>query len=130
MQQAWRQQKSQTIPCHQGFQIRARFAHVSTQVSPTFRNGSFFLFQVSNRWFGPWHNSLELQHFPDLPFLAFLEFLAFFFSEEFLAFFSGFPFFPRDFRGRLRIKTLLFLVVFLAVFQKNKERKISIWDGI
>ena len=61
---------------------------------------------------------------PDLPFLAFLEFLAFFLSQEFLAFFSVFPFFPRDFGGSPRIKILAFLVVFLAVFQKSKERKI------
>ena len=46
-----------TTPRHQGFQTRARFAHVFTHVSPTFRPrfgmGPFF------RWLGPWHNSLE-----------------------------------------------------------------------
>ena len=31
-----------TKPCHQGFQTRARFAHVSTHVSPTFRNDGAF----------------------------------------------------------------------------------------
>ena len=36
---------------------------------------------------------------PDLPFLAFLDFLAFFVARNFLAFWSVFPFFPRDFRG-------------------------------
>ena len=35
----------------------------------------------------------------DLPFLAFLDFLAFSFTRNFLAFFSVFPFFPRDLRG-------------------------------
>ena len=34
-----------------------------------------------------------------LLFLAFLDFLAFFFREEFLAFLSVFPFFPRNFKG-------------------------------
>ena len=36
---------------------------------------------------------------PDLTFLAFLDFLAFFVARNFLAFLSVFPFFPRDFRG-------------------------------
>ena len=36
---------------------------------------------------------------PDLPFLAFLDFLAFFVARNFLAFLSVFPFFPKDFRG-------------------------------
>ena len=36
---------------------------------------------------------------PDLPFLAFLDFLAFFVARNFLVFLSVFPFFPRDFRG-------------------------------
>ena len=62
---------------------------------------------------------------PDLPFLAVLEFLVFFLSKEFLVFFSVFPFFSRDFRGSLGTKKILvFWVVFLAVFQKSKERKI------
>ena len=61
---------------------------------------------------------------PDLPFLAFLEFLALFLSKEFLAFFSVSPFFLRDFRGSLGMKNPWFCVVFLAVFQKSKERTI------
>ena len=61
---------------------------------------------------------------PDLPFLAFLDFLAFFVARNFLAFLSVFPFFPRDFRGSAQRKILAFWVVFLAFFQQSKERKI------
>ena len=50
---------------------------------------------------------------PDLPFLALLEFLAFFLSN---------PFFPRDFRGRLRINNPCFFGGFPCRFQK-KARK-------
>ena len=60
---------------------------------------------------------------PVLPFLAFLEFLDFFPCEEFLVFLSVFPFFSRDFGGAVGIKILVFWVVFLAFFQKSKERK-------
>ena len=61
---------------------------------------------------------------PVLPFLVFLEFLVFFCLARISLFFlSVFPFFSRDFRGSAGIKILVFLVVFLAVFQKNKERK-------
>ena len=43
----------------------------------------------------PQENGLKFRHHPDLPFLAFLEFLAFFLSKEFLVFFfSIFPSFP------------------------------------
>ena len=63
---------------------------------------------------------------PDVPFLAPLEFLAFFFSKEFLAFFSVFPFFPRDFRGRQRIKKSLLFWWFSLPFPKSKERKIRV----
>ena len=61
--------------------------------------------------------------YPNLPFLALLEFLAFFFSKEFLAFFSVFPFFPRDFRGRLRIKNPCFLGGFPCRFPKKQGRE-------
>ena len=60
---------------------------------------------------------------PVLPFLVFLEFLGFWPCKEFLVFLSVFPFFSRDFRGSVGIKNPCFLVVFLATFQKNKERK-------
>ena len=60
---------------------------------------------------------------PVLPFLVFLKFLAFFPCEDFLLFLSDFAFFSRDFRGSVEIKILVFLIVFLAFFQKSKERK-------
>ena len=60
---------------------------------------------------------------PDLPFLAFLEFLAFFLSKEFLAFFSVFPFFPRDFRGSLGIKNPCFLGGFPCRFPKKQGKE-------
>ena len=63
------------------------------------------------------------QIYPVLPFLVFLEFLVFLLCEEFLVFWGVFPFFSRDFRGSAGIKILVFLVVFLAFFPKNKERK-------
>ena len=70
------------------------------------------------------------RQFPVLPFLVFFEFLVFLPGEDFLVFLSVFPFFSRDFRGSAGIKkSLFFLVVFLAVFQKNKERKDRVWEA-
>ena len=41
-----------------------------------------------------------------------------------------FPFFPKDFRGPARTKkTLAFLVVFLAVFPKSREKKGGVGRG-
>ena len=52
---------------------------------------------------------------PDLPFLASLDFLAFFVARNFLVFWGVFPFFPRDFRGSAQRKNpCFFWVVFLA----------------
>ena len=55
--------------------------------------------------------------------LHFLEFLAFLLVKEFLAILSDFPFFRKDFRGTAAKEILAFLVVFLAVFQKGKEKE-------
>ena len=44
--------------------------------------------------------------------------------KEFLAILSVFPFFPKDFRRSAAKEVLVFLLVFLAVFQKGKEKKI------
>ena len=63
------------------------------------------------------HNS------PDLPFLVFLEFLAFFLSKEFLAFFSVFPFFPRDFGGSLGIKNPCFFGGLPCRFPKKQGKE-------
>ena len=60
--------------------------------------------------------------YPDLPFLAFLEFLVFFFCKEFLAFLSVFPFFPSDFRGLESKKNSLLFWWFSLPFSK-KARK-------
>ena len=64
------------------------------------------------------HHQTWCVPYPDLPFLAFLEFLVFFLSKEFLAFFSVFPFFPRDFRGSLGIKNPLSFGWFSLPFSK------------
>ena len=62
---------------------------------------------------------------PNLLFLAFLLLLAFFLFKEFLAILSVFcPSFPRILGVRQAEEILAFLVVFLAVFQKGKEKKI------
>ena len=65
-----------------------------------------------------------------LIFLAFLEFLAFFLPKEIEGipcFFQRFLLLSQGFQGSLGDKQFLaFLVVFLAVFQKSKERKIRV----
>ena len=67
---------------------------------------------------------LDIVGFPlVLPFLVFLEFLAFFPCEEFLVFLSVFPFFSRDFRGSVKIKILFFWWFSWPFSKKNKERK-------
>ena len=63
---------------------------------------------------------------PNLLFLAFLVFLAFFLFKEFLAILSVFPSFPRILGVRQAEEILAFLVVFLAVFQNGKEKKIRV----
>ena len=60
-------------------------------------------------------------HYPDLPFLAFLEFLAVFVARNFLAFLSIFPWF-----GIVKESLLFFDLPFLAFSQKSKERKIRV----
>ena len=66
---------------------------------------------------------------PDLPFLAFFDFLAFFVAKNFLAFLSVFPFFPRDFKGSEERKILAFLGGFPCFSPKSKESKIREgWD--
>ena len=61
--------------------------------------------------------------YPDLPFLAFGDFLAFFFGEEFLVFLCVFPFLPRNFRCSEVRKIRAFLVVFLAFFFYQKKTR-------
>ena len=68
------------------------------------------------------------QEFPNLLFLAFLVFLAFFLFKEFLAILSVFRFFPKDLRGSACRRNPCLLVVFLAVFQKGKEKKIRVFS--
>ena len=59
---------------------------------------------------------------PDLPFpLAFLEFLAFFLSKDFLAFFSVFPFFPQG--GLLRIRNPCFFGGFPCRFPEKQGKE-------
>ena len=58
---------------------------------------------------------------PDLPFLAFLEFLVSFPRNSLL--FQRFSFFPRDFRGSLGKIIHCFLVVVLIIFHTKKTRK-------
>ena len=67
--------------------------------------------------------SIEIEIFPDLPFPAFLDFLAFFVARNFLAFLSVFPFFPRDFRGSEEREILAFLGGFPCFFQKKQGRE-------
>ena len=68
-------------------------------------------------------HSQSLVKFPVLPFLVFWDFLVFLPCEDFLVFFERFSLLFRDFRRSVGIKNPCFLVVFLAFFQKNKERK-------
>ena len=65
-------------------------------------------------------------NYPDLPFLAFLDFLACFVARNFLVFLGVFPFFLRDFRDSEERKILVFLGGFPCFFQKSKERKIRV----
>ena len=60
---------------------------------------------------------------PVLPFLAFLEFLAFFPCEEFLVFLSVFPFFSRDLGGSVGIKNPCFLGGFPCLFPKKQGKE-------
>ena len=77
-----------------------------------------FAIRITNR------NRSQIVRFPDLPFLAFLDFLAVFVARNFLAFLSVFPFFPRDFRGSEERKNPCFFgVVFLAFPKKARKRK-------
>ena len=64
---------------------------------------------------------------PDLLFLVFWISLLFAFLRNSLLFCAFFPSFPRILGVRQGLKILVFLVVFLAVFQKSKEKKIR--DG-
>ena len=58
---------------------------------------------------------------PVLPFLVYFELLLA--RISFLGFLIVFPFFSRDFRGSVGMKSPFFWWVFPAFFQKNKERK-------
>ena len=58
--------------------------------------------------------------FPNLPFTAFLDFLAFFLFKKFLAILSFFLSFPRILGVRRAKEILAFLVVFLAVLEKRR----------
>ena len=60
---------------------------------------------------------------PDLSFLAFLEFLAFFFCEEFLVFSSVFPLLSRDFRGSLGKKNPCLFGGFPCLFPKKQGKE-------
>ena len=60
---------------------------------------------------------------PDLPFLAFLDFLAFFKTRNFLAFSSVLPFFPRDFRVQHREKNPCFFGWFSLRFPKKQGKE-------
>ena len=59
--------------------------------------------------------------YPDLPFRAFFDFLAFFDARNFLAVFERFPLSPRDLRGSAERKILAFWVVFLAFPKKARK---------
>ena len=67
----------------------------------------------------------SLHPYPDLPFLAFFDFLAFFVAKNFLAFLSVFPFFPRDFKGSEERKILAFLGGFpcFLLFAKKQGKE-------
>ena len=62
---------------------------------------------------------------PNLLFLAFLDFLAFFLSKVFLAFWGVFPFFPKDFRGSATIKNPCFFGGFPCRFPKKARKRRS-----
>ena len=66
---------------------------------------------------------LKSQPFPDLPFLAFLDFLAFFVARNFLAFLSVFPFFPRDCRGSAQRKNPCFFGWCSLLFPKKQGKE-------
>ena len=61
--------------------------------------------------------------FPNLLFLAFLDFLAFFFCKESLAFLLVFPFFPRNFRGSEERKNPCFFGGFPCLFPKKQGKE-------
>ena len=76
--------------------------------------------------FGSWENGSDGSGFrfrPNLLFLAFLDFLAFFFREEFLAFLSVFPFFPRNFKGSKERKNPCFFGGFPCLFPKTQGKE-------
>ena len=64
---------------------------------------------------------------PNLLFLSFLVSLPFSFARNSLRFRAFFPSFPRILGVRQAEEILAFLVVFPAVFQKGKEKKIRGW---
>ena len=65
-----------------------------------------------------------LYFFPDL-FLAFLDFLAFFFCQEFLVYLIVFPFCPRNFKGSEERKNPCLFGGFPCLFFQRKRRSIS-----
>ena len=60
---------------------------------------------------------------PDLPFLAFWDFLVFFVARNVLAFLSVFPFFPRDFRDSEERKNPCFFGWFSLLFPKKQGKE-------
>ena len=103
-----------TVPLGKGFSAHFQYSYKGDGTVPVPENGS----DGSGSVFGSWKN-------PVLPFLVFWEFLVFFPSEEFLVFFTVFPFFSRDFRGSVGLRNpCLFWWFSLPCFlKKNKERK-------
>ena len=67
----------------------------------------------------------EATLFPNVIFLAFLVFLAFFFGKEFLAFLLVFPFFPRNFRGSEERKNPCFFGGFPCLLPKKTRKSRS-----
>ena len=65
----------------------------------------------------------EKTKYPNLLFLAFLDFLAFFFCKEFLAFLIVFPLFPKNFRGSEERKNPCFFGGFPCLFLKKQGKE-------
>ena len=99
--------------------MRARYDAVLSHSLPSHVGSGI---EKARGFFGDNFCGLRLQgNIPDLPFLAFWDFPAFFIVRNFLAFWSVFPFFPGILGVRHREKSLLFWVVFLAFFQKGRS---------
>ena len=105
---------------------------------PTYRGHSLFIISRPKRKFfgGISHGcpadiradvrGQKFPHHPDLLFLAFLEFLAFFSCKEFLAFSGVFPFFPKDFGGSPAKKNPWFFGGFPCTIETGKKIRVSL----